>query len=266
MSASIYYFSGTGNSLIVARDIAEKTEGKIIPIKSTLNMQLVESRSEAIGIVFPAYYMRMPRIVESFINKLNNIEKKYIFSIVTVGGIAGNVLTRLSTAINQRGGTLSAGFIVRMPANYIDSADAVPKLLQKRMFKKWKAKSEKISLIVNNRIQYKLEKFNPIATFLFSGYIEKSCLEGNYVPDIDRNFWVDEKCTECGICIKICPVDNIIMNEGKPFWKSKCEKCLACIQWCPEQSIQFGKSTLTRKRYHHPEVTLSEMMDDHFND
>jgi len=54
-----------------------------------------------------------------------------------------------------------------MPANYIDSADAVPKLLQKRMFKKWKAKSKKISLIVNNRIQYKLEKFNPIFTFLF---------------------------------------------------------------------------------------------------
>jgi flavodoxin len=34
MSTEIYYFSDTGNSLVVARDIAVKMNGKMIPIPS----------------------------------------------------------------------------------------------------------------------------------------------------------------------------------------------------------------------------------------
>jgi flavodoxin len=32
MSSEIYYFTGTGNSLAIARDIAGKTNGKLISI------------------------------------------------------------------------------------------------------------------------------------------------------------------------------------------------------------------------------------------
>ena len=38
------------------------------------------------------------------------------------------------------------------------------------------------------------------------------------------------------------------------------EQCLACIQWCPQEAIQFGKKTPRYKRYHHPEVTVREML------
>jgi len=37
------------------------------------------------------------------------------------------------------------------------------------------------------------------------------------------------------------------------------EQCLACIQWCPAEAIQYGKNTAAKKRYHHPEIKLSDM-------
>jgi len=80
------------------------------------------------------------------------------------------------------------------------------------------------------------------------------------IPQMDKSFRVDEKCTGCKICEKICPAGNIKITDNKPTWHHHCEQCLACIQWCLEEAIQFGKNTSTKKRYHHPEIKLPEML------
>jgi ferredoxin/flavodoxin len=260
VSTEIYYFSGTGNSLVVARNIAEKIDGKLIYIPAVMDEESIKINADALGIVTPAYYMRIPGIVERFIGKLTNLQSKYIFAIVTVGGIAGGILNRLSEAVSLRGGSLAAGFAVQLPANYIDAADAQPLFLQKRMFRKWEKKADKIADYVSNRERGRMEKFNTLMTLLFSRTIEKQYLRGELEPDIDNNFWTDDKCNGCGICAKVCPVSNIKMVDDRPVWQHHCEKCLACIQWCPKESIQFKDVTLKRKRYHHPEVKLSDML------
>ena len=80
------------------------------------------------------------------------------------------------------------------------------------------------------------------------------------VHKLDKNFWVDDKCNRCGICLKVCPANNIEMIDEKPTWHHRCEQCLACIQWCPQEAIQYGRKTLKYLRYHHPEVTLQDML------
>jgi len=260
MTAEIYYFSGTGNSLVVARDIAEKINGKLISIPAVMDKESIKTDADVLGFVTPTYYMRMPRIVERFIGKLTNLESKYIFTIVTVGGIAGGILDRLSEAISLRGGSLAAGFVVRMPANYIHAADTPPLFLQKNMFGKWEKKADKIADYVLNRMSGRMEKFNPLMTLLFSKSIEKQYLRGESNPGIDKNFWTDDKCKGCGICVTVCPVSNIEMVKDRPVWQHHCEKCLTCIQWCPKEAIQYKDVTLKRKRYHHPDVKLSDML------
>lgn len=260
MSTELYYFSGTGNSLAVARDIAGNTGGTLIGIPSVVEKEKIEVDADKIGIVFPAYCMRIPRIVEKFVDKLTDIQSKYIFAVVTVGGISGRILDRLSEAISQRGGSLAAGFVVRMPANYIHDADALPLFLQNRMFRKWRKRAGEISGYVLEGRRGRLEKFNPIMTLLFSRTIEKQVKRGELNPDTDTNFWVDDRCNGCGICARVCPVGNIRMIDGKPEWRHYCEKCLACIQWCPKEAIQYGEVTAKRKRYHHPGVKLTDML------
>jgi flavoprotein len=78
---------------------------------------------------------------------------------------------------------------------------------------------------------------------------------------MDKNFWIDNKCNHCGICLKVCPVSNIEMKNEKPAWLHQCEQCFACLQWCPQEAIQHGKKTPKYPRYHHPEVTLKDMLD-----
>ena len=260
MKTEIYYFTGTGNSYIVAKDIADRLNGDLLPVKGTENKERIILNADITGIVFPAYYMHLPRIIERFVYKLDNLENKYLFAVVTVGGIAGDVFNRFQEALKTRGGKLSGAFVVRMPANYIDAADSLPVFLQKRMFRNWGKKVDKVVNYIKSKKNGTIERFNPVGTFLFAKYIEKEYNTGIFLPDIDKNFWADEKCNLCGICSKICPVNNIIIEKKTIRWKGNCEKCLACIQWCPETAIQFGNITVKRKRYQHPDVTLKVMM------
>lgn len=50
----------------------------------------------------------------------------------------------------------------------------------------------------------------------------------------------DEKCTGCGTCVEICPVEVLeIQNEKSvPVNVEECLVCRACEAQCPETAIQ----------------------------
>ena len=75
MSRIIYYFSGTGNSLVVARDIAKKINGQFISIPSVVHQEIIKTEADMIGIVFPMYHHGVPLIIKRFINKMDDLEK-----------------------------------------------------------------------------------------------------------------------------------------------------------------------------------------------
>ena len=40
-----------------------------------------------------------------------------------------------------------------------------------------------------------------------------------------------------------------------------CSRCLACLHWCPHQAVTVhGKTVLPQDQYHHPDVTIRDMM------
>lgn len=78
-------------------------------------------------------------------------------------------------------------------------------------------------------------------------------------PASDKNYRVMESCNSYSICEKICPVGNIEMNSGKPFWKNNCQQCMACIQYCPQEAIQYGDKTDNKKHYHNPYIRAVDL-------
>ena len=52
MNIDIYYFSGTGDSLSVAKDIAAKTGGNLVPIASVVDNDVINPDSDVIGMCF----------------------------------------------------------------------------------------------------------------------------------------------------------------------------------------------------------------------
>ena len=258
MKADIYYFTGTGNSLVVAKDIAKEIDGELISIPSVMDKSNIKTDAKVIGIVFPVYIWGIPLIVERFIKKIENINDKYIYAIATYGGMAGAAINLLEKVIESCGGKLRAGFKVHMPGNYTPMYGAIAEKKQRKMFNDWNKKVKIIAEYIKFNKQGKKENNNRLVNFIFSGIIYNS--SAKYIPKMDKQFWTDEKCNKCGICQKVCPVNNIDITDGKPCWKGNCEQCFACLQWCPQKAIQYGKNTSARKRYHHPDVNISDII------
>jgi len=286
MSFEIYYFTGTGNSLAVARDIAEKINGKLTPIPAVVDKPSLKSDADHIGIVFPSYMAHLhgvPLIVERFVKKLEDIGSKYIFAVCTCGGLENfnglPTLKTLSKIIRSKGGKLSAEYSIKLPMNTLDYSHIPFPIDQNQdaMFKNCKNKIEVICRRLSNgkKNRYRIIKsglnrlMTPLYRMLRKIYLvelkkyskEPKDTHLKYfemMPLTDTSISVDERCNGCAICAKVCPVRNIEIIENKPVWRHHCELCLACAEWCPPKAVHHCWR-VEGKNYHHPNVKVSDM-------
>lgn len=290
MTTEIYHFSGTGNSLAVARDIAAKTGARLLSIPSIMDSETITTDADVLGVVFPVYHASIPLILKRFVEKMEHLDGKYIFGVCTCGGSPGLTIKHLGELVQSRGGQLAAGFAVHMPYNYITPSFVlkdffssftlreVPVEKQQALFADAQKRVERIAAFVSARKSGTFEMTSDILTRLadtlnlkesvgkpiwlkIAGVdepTELSFLESRQL--MDRAFQADENCNGCGVCARVCPVNNIRMVDDRPVWQHRCEQCFACLQWCPQEAIQFGSKTSGGKRYHHPDVKLADMV------
>ncbi|TFG01452.1 MAG: hypothetical protein EU539_14035 [Promethearchaeota archaeon] len=117
---------------------------------------------------------------------------------------------------------------------------------------------ERVTIIAKKILNKKKRKVKK-ETLAFIGNLGNKMFRER-VNFTDKNFYADENCDSCGICKKVCPVNNIKIVAGKPRWHNQCQQCLACLHFCPQEAIQYGKNTLGRRRYHHPEISFFDMI------
>jgi len=73
------------------------------------------------------------------------------------------------------------------------------------------------------------------ALFLKSDYVTTS-------PE--KAFVISDLCNGCGVCVPICPVNAISMQNGKAKVDAfQCTGCGACIPVCPQEAIDFKNAT-----------------------
>jgi ferredoxin len=238
-----------------------------------MNEESIRTEADVVGIVFPVYYATndcgIPLIVGRFVEKLENPGSKYIFAVCTCGYMPGMTIENLRKAVKSRGGKLAAGFTVRM------SNKNLTERKQQKMLIKRKKKLEAICEYVNARKEGRFETRGLLLKILLAPLrsIEKPVFLHRYkklsntynlsfselIPLADRSFRTNENCNGCGVCAKICPVNNIKMGDNRPVWQHHCETCYACYAWCPKEAI-CGEIVAYNEWYHHPEVKLSDMV------
>jgi ferredoxin/flavodoxin len=256
-----YYFSGTGNSLYLARELAASLGGESLSMAEELRKDSAACETEMLGLAFPLYYGGLPEMVERFVQTVDLSRVRYVVALVTKGGSPGGLaLAQLRKILESRGKKLNAGFYVLMPANYIALYDAPPQKRQEKLLARGDAKIKEVSVAARARLDY-CEK-----EVLLPGLLWKIIyrLWRRKVSSKSKLFRVDSlRCVSCGICVRLCPAGIIRMEEGEPLWeKEGCQECMACIQGCPHQAIQRGKKTESRRRYRHPKVALEELFVD----
>jgi ferredoxin len=252
VSTIIYYFTGTGNSLKIAKDISQNIpDSEIRSIPAVLAQSKdIPVDSENVGIVFPVYVDGIPVIVERFIGSLKLNQNTYIFAVSNYGGSAGGSLLQIEDLLVERGCRLAAAFGIKMPDNTQILFPPSSPEEQLRDFERETLAAKKIAqAVIQNadtnksrpRSRYQRpHPFNPI--------------------EMSKKFYSDDQCNGCAICESVCPVGNIVLEAMRPRWQDRCEMCLACMQWCPEQAIQFGPRTASWGRYHHPDIFVEELL------
>ena len=257
MNTTIFYFSGTGNSLWAARQVAGGLGNA--ELVSMFDVERIRGKisSEVVGLAFPVHIWGVPGPVVDFVKALPDLSAEYVFAIATNGGQVSNTLVQLKRIMRERGLPLAAGFDITLPSNYIPWGGPGPKEKQDDRFERAREKLAAIAALVKERENIPVEKGPLWQRILFSGFYKMSFPQ---VPRMDRQFLADGKCTHCEVCRKVCPAGNITMSDGRPVWNHHCVQCFACLQWCPPEAIQYGKKTPRYERYHHPEITLKDVL------
>ncbi|MDD8012074.1 MAG: EFR1 family ferrodoxin [Acidobacteriota bacterium] len=256
MKTVVFYYTGTGNSLWSARQLAEKLGGaKLLHMKCA--DALAAGEAEVVGFVFPVHVWGLPLPVVEFVKKLSLRPETYLFALAVNAGQVSRTLVQLQEMLARRGLKLAAGFDIVLPSNYIPWGGAAPAEKQQERFAAARARLEEAAACISAREAGPVEMGPLWQRIVFTAIYKMSF---NQVHKMDKDFWCDDTCNACEICVRICPAGNIEMKKGRPAWKHQCEQCLACIQWCPQESIQFGKKTPAYERYRHPEVSLPDMI------
>lgn len=259
MKTTIYYFSGTGNCLAVSKDLARELNDApdsaiVLPIAKVADQNSIISYSDMIGIVFPVYCHDLPSIVEQFVDRLT-VDDTPVFAIATYNLEPGNALLNLDSLLVKKGSRLSWGFNVCMPGNSVLVIDLTT--TDEENEKRFVEEKKKIRIIAE-ALKSKLPSGIEGSCDPDEKYEAKVYLDTIY--KVAEHFWITDACDQCEICLKVCPKRNIEINNGRIVWHNDCEHCLACLHWCPKAAIQNGDSSQNCRRYHHPDISLKEIM------
>ena len=254
---TLYWFSGTGNSLAMAREIAGTLDDvRFVPIAS-LGPGPVTVDGD-FGLVCPVYFEGLPLIVREFLERIDASRCPYAFLVVTAGGFSGWAAEEGRNLLRRAGKELDAAFAVKMPDNYIAGLDVPKAAARDRLHAQASLHAARMARDVAARTRRRGTSWG-----IPFGWLAYATLGREFAHSCrgrDTRFVVTDVCTSCGACARVCPVRNIDLVDGHPCWHHRCEQCLACIHWCPVAAIQIrGRPTAKRGRYHHPDVSLEDI-------
>lgn len=261
MKTILYYFSGTGNTLMLARLLAKEFDDTEIINIVSCNGSSPAQEADTIGILFPVYAFGLPKIMYNFVqNILETTDNTYVFSLTNYGSAGGPAaLKQLKALLESKGRRLNAGFGLTMPSNYIPFGGAESQEKQNKSFLKAAEKIKKIAGIIKERPENYFYKKSRIPSFI-SNFFYKFFFR-NCAKEAEK-FYVNDNCESCRNCEKICPSQNIKMVNKRPSWSADCEQCMACLQWCPAVAIHRKGVPENRHRYQNPGIKVHDLIKD----
>ena len=259
MKNVVIYFSGTGNNLFVARKLADGLgDTKIYPFQAFSEYQNELKNYDRIIFCVPSYHSHIPNYVKKMIGMMNFTSKQKIYSVVACGGNRGRAIEDLREEVIKSGGQVFGEYMIMLPGSYILGYSGFPKVLVAIEVLLSKIK---ISRIVKE-IKYDKRRMMKRPGMFYKVADESRLQEAiSEYASIGVAYTVSDECVGCGICESVCPVKNISMKDGKPTFGQDCQQCMACIQWCPKRAIDYEGKVSNRRRYHHPEVRVRDIID-----
>lgn len=258
MKNVIFYFSSTGNSLYIAKKIAEVLDDcEVINIVTAFNKKEFFYDCERIGFVTPIYASGIPPMAHDFIKNIVINKNTYVFGVECSGGGTGIAFTMINEALKKGNNPpLKNGERISFRSNYIRAGRNHP--LGKEAQKVVDDNEGKIKAFAES-VKNKGEHPVKDSTVTMQRFFHNMWRDA--YKNKDKGFNVNETCTGCGICERICPTSNIRIENNLPVWNlnNSCCDCMGCINNCPHNAINIGKKTIKKNRYRNPYINVNEL-------
>lgn len=243
----IYYFSGTGNSHYVANKIGDTLHDQCINMNDLIKKEdysLQNIKGDLI-FVFPTYAWRIPRIVKEWIRKTTFEHVENVYFIMTCGENIGNAGYYNEALCKEKGFEYKGTMPIIMPENYLALFNTPDDQEAQEIIKKAEPS-------IKQAIKYiKTQKpFPEMSLHLKDKFLSSFVNTVFYPVYVKSDSFYTTNCKSCGLCEKLCPLNNIHLVDHKPIWGDQCTHCMACIAKCPFKAIEYGKHTKNQNRYH----------------
>ena len=248
----VFYFTGTGNSGYAARRIAEGLGEPLLCLNDRIKAggtAPVEA-GERLVIVTPTYAWRIPRIVEDWLLHTELTGAKRAWFVMTCGSEIGDA-DRYNRRLCQAKGLVCMGTAqIVMPENFIAMFNAPTVEEARRIVAKAEPFIDRAIAAIRAG-----HMFSPPRKKLYDRIASSAVNPVFYPLFVKANpFTASDVCIGCGKCEKLCPLNNITLQNARPVWGTNCTQCMACICYCPTRAIEYGKKSAGKPRYHFEEL------------
>ncbi len=243
----IYWFSGTGNTLLIAQTLENflKTNGFKVNLKAMEKSDASQiNLSRTLGLAFPVAEQGTFPLVWDFIKGLPSpgklgIRDMEVFMVDTKMVYSGGIKGPIKKILRKKGFQTQGAKEIVMPNNLMKKKKQPEK--DRLKIEKGKMAAEQFARnLISGKVVW---RDIPIYSDLMGSF---SKMEFNW--KLFRNILplkVDhEICTRCRLCEKNCPTESWRFNkeQNRMIWtKDECIYCLRCFSYCPVQAISYGK-------------------------
>lgn len=243
-NAIIYLFSGTGNTkkaceLYKQEFIDKGVATALYDIKKGFENIPNPNDYDYVGIAYPIHGFNAPSIVLDFARALpkSDVKGKKYFVVKTSGEPLkiNNVSSiKLNSILRKKGYVMTSEYHYVMPYNMIFRHTD-------EMAYKMKFTLDALAPIeARDVIEGKEHKLAKVPFGAFISWVVR--IEHPAMKVNGRFFKVDaNKCINCGMCAKNCPVGNIAIDKkGKFHFGGECLMCTRCSFNCPTDAFNIA--------------------------
>ncbi len=248
----VFYFTATGNSLYAARHFSDEP----VSIPQIMRGTKRQFSDDTIGIVCPVYAGEPPKMVLQFL-KASTFQTEYFYFILTYDFDQSDALEFTAGLAKEAGIHVDYVAAIQMVDNYLPMFDMdaemdLDKHIEKQLADAVKAVADRVRKIPEaseegRRLHAQVAAMN----------------RENPAFNNGSQITVSENCIGCGICEKVCPIDNFYIENGRAMRREDtCEFCLACAQNCPQKAIGLSMADKNPDaRYRNPNISLQEIIE-----
>lgn len=249
----ILYFTGTGNCLYVARQLAGENS-ELLSIPQLVKRGVYEIEADEIGLVYPIYGHMPPYMVRQYVEKAK-LKADYKFAVLTYGARTCNAVEIWDEVSRRAGNSFDYIASLMMVDNWLPNFDMNE---QMKMDKHIPENLERIAADINAGRRWH-EPVTEEQRQQHREFMQRAGLDGSvgFLLKSEQCFTVTDACVDCGVCSQVCPRGNYQLTSTGVKMEGDCEFCFACIQNCPQKAIHFstdGGMPLLAKGEKNPEA------------